>query len=565
MNEPLPGIAYPDLLHHTAACWLDASAADQALVFAFSGTGDGGVFTDALARASLAPSTWVPECFAEDLFLKDLVRACFQPAAGAGPQLLTAPLLRVLCAPPTDHQSVLLRQGILAELIEQPALRHAFEACHRVLTRFRAQLEGGTLIGGDDYARRQLSILRAFRDGITELANGFALARSGLRRVSNFAQRVRESEGFQSLEALLRYDEKLATVDFRVGIGADGHVRHLELVSVAEELGNPFVQSPLKRWLVKLELFLRGYRFGDGEVMTRLTDAVFEGVRSAWVPLVQLYRDLEFYLGALAFYDRAQRSGLPVCFPEFVPSSTPRTFLQLFNPLLLTHDVRPIGCNLHTDRHDVTLLITGPNSGGKTRLLQALGIAQLLGQSGLLVPAAQARLALCPGLVVSLIQETRVDQTEGRLGVELVRIRSLFELLPPGALVLLDELCSGTNPSEGEEIVELVIQSLTRLHPQAYITTHFLEFAARLSREQRIGDLRFLRVVLGPNLEATYQFAEGVATTSLASRAAARLGVTSEQLTALIDRKLEHLVKSGRVAAHELSAQGRPTDTPASS
>jgi DNA mismatch repair protein MutS2 len=147
-------------------------------------------------------------------------------------------------------------------------------------------------------------------------------------------------------------------------------------------------------------------------------------------------------------------------------------------------------------------------------------------------------MTLAPGLVVSLLQETRVDQTEGRLGVELMRIRSLFERLPPGAVVILDELCSGTNPSEGEEIVELVIRTLTRLHPQAYITTHFLEFAARLARENEIADLRFLQVVLTANQQPTYQFAAGVATTSLAAVAAARLGVTGDQLMALVDRHL---------------------------
>src|SRR6185312_6594180 len=96
---------------------------------------------------------------------------------------------------------------------------------------------------------------------------------------------------------------------------------------------------------------------------------------------------------------------------------------------------------------------------------------------------------------------------EGRLGTELLRIRQLFERLPPGAMVLLDELCSGTNPSEGEEIFELVIRMLGRLKPYAFITTHFLEFAARLERERKIPDLRFLQVALGPDDEPTYQFA----------------------------------------------------------
>jgi DNA mismatch repair protein MutS2 len=116
-----------------------------------------------------------------------------------------------------------------------------------------------------------------------------------------------------------------------------------------------------------------------------------------------------------------------------------------------------------------------------------------------------------------------------------LRIRELFESLPPGAMVLLDELCSGTNPSEGEEIFELVVRMLTQLRPQAFITTHFLAFAARLEREKQIEDLAFLQVELGADRRATYQFVPGVATTSLAGHADERLGVTGEQLLSLIE------------------------------
>jgi DNA mismatch repair protein MutS2 len=116
----------------------------------------------------------------------------------------------------------------------------------------------------------------------------------------------------------------------------------------------------------------------------------------------------------------------------------------------------------------------------------------------------------------------------------------LFEALPAGAMVILDELCSGTNPSEGEEIFELVVSMLAKLEPQVFITTHFLELAARLERENKQGDLRFLQVDLGSDQEPTYQFVPGVARTSLARQAAERLGVTREQLLALIDRKPAH-------------------------
>jgi DNA mismatch repair protein MutS2 len=381
------------------------------------------------------------------------------------------------------------------------------------------------------------------------MAEGFASARSGLASLAAFGARVQQSEPYRSLADLLRYEGELATLNLEVSVGADGRIRGFRILSVKENAKNTFATSPLKRWLAKVELFVRGYKFGDGEVMARLIDAVYDGLADDLVPFVQLLGEIEFYLGALGFYDHARANGLAACLPTLVAPSEKRALVGLFNPLLLAHGQKPVPCNVESDRHDTTMLLTGPNSGGKTRLLQSIGLSQLLAQSGLFVPAREARLALCPGLVVSLIQDTTADQTEGRLGMELVRIRSLFEKLPPGAMVILDELCSGTNPSEGEEIFELVIRMLTRLRPQAFITTHFLAFAARLEAERKIEELRFLQVALGPDQKATYQFAPGVARTSLAGHAAARLGVTGDQLMTLIERN---------IAASNGSAKGTP-------
>src|SRR5262249_42071362 len=313
---------------------------------------------------------------------------------------------------------------------------------------------------------------------------------------AEFGARVRSGEPYASLSDLLRFDERLATLSLKLGIGADGRIRGFEIVSVKEDSDNPFVNSAFRRWLAKAELFFRGYRFSDGEVMARLVDAVFAGIESEIVSLVQLLGDLEFYLGALGFRDRAHAAGLEMCLPDLVEPEAPRKLWGLFNPLLLMSGIQPVPCDLSSERLATTVLVTGPNSGGKTRLLQSIAIAQMLAQSGLFINARAGQVALTSGLVVSLIQENKPDQAEGRLGMELVRIRDLFERLPPGAMVLLDELCSGTNPSEGEEIFELVVGMLSRLAPQAFITTHFLAFAARLEREKKI-PLEFLQVWLG--------------------------------------------------------------------
>jgi DNA mismatch repair protein MutS2 len=107
--------------------------------------------------------------------------------------------------------------------------------------------------------------------------------------------------------------------------------------------------------------------------------------------------------------------------------------------------------------------------------------------------------------------------------------------------VILDELCSGTNPSEGEEIFELVISLLAELEPQTFITTHFLQFASRLARDRSTLGLEFLQVELDRHNDPTYGFVPGVARTSLAARTAERLGVTREALEGLVEaRKRAH-------------------------
>jgi DNA mismatch repair protein MutS2 len=525
----------PDLLHATPMVRVDAEATRLALTLAFASGVSGGLFTDALDGARIAPSAWQPESFASDLFLAHFVSSCFRiRAARKAPLVSGTHLVRLLATPPSDLRSVEFRRSVIGELSQDAELRAALEKLYGLLCRFRTLLEGARGSGWD-INRRQLDILQAGSDVIECMARDFVTARSGLSRLAAFGQRVMNGEPYRSLCDLLRYDENLATLDLKVGVGADGRIRGFRIVSVETNKANPFVTSAWQRWLAKLELFARGFQFGDGEVMARLIDAVFDGVHADFVPFVQLVGDAEFYLGALGFADIAQAAGLAVCLPELVKSTEPLRLEGLFNPLLLSMGTRVVPCDLALARHETTTLITGPNSGGKTRLLQSLGLTQILAQSGLFIPARAGAVALCPALVVSLIQETKADQAEGRLGVELVRIRALFERLPRGAMVILDELCSGTNPSEGEEIFELVVRMLNMLKPQVFITTHFLAFAGRLEKERRIAELSFLQVELGANHEPTYQFVPGVAKTSLAGHAAARLGVTAEQLMALIE------------------------------
>jgi DNA mismatch repair protein MutS2 len=557
----------PNLLHAEPGLCLDLPALSQALTFAFATGGTGETFSRILCRSKLAASAFHPESFVKDLFVADFVARCLTVRIGERGQSLHRPqLVRELSQPPSDPRVTELRQRVLRELDEQPLLERGAQRAFEKIRELMLLLEAADRGKRYDAIGRRLEILRALKDTLEVTASAFESAHTELRRAHEFSQAVIQSPAFQALSDLLDYEGNLATLDLRIRVSHDGQLRSFEIVRAQENRKNPFYLSPWKRLLSRVKMLFRGYRFREAELLGQLANRVFDGLHDAVVGLFQLGLHLEFYLAALSLRDRAREAGLGVCLPELVPTENHRGARSelggLFNPLLLLEARPPRPANIDVSAEGL-VIITGPNSGGKTRLLQALGLTQLLAQAGLFVPATRARLAARDGLFVSLIQEATADQPEGHLGMELLRIRRLFEDLSPNSLVVMDELCSGTNPSEGEEIFRLVVDLLAELEPQAFITTHFLRFAADLERERPLARLEFLQVELDAQHEPTYGFVPGVAGTSLAGKTAERLGVTREALAALVESKRRFSPAQNSELTSVLSCASSPTVKPA--
>ena len=527
-----------DLLYQEPIERIDLLAAQEALTFAFA-SGDGDVFTRLLDHTPTAPSLFVAEDFARDLQLDLFVERCLPLGVrGQRRPSSTAYLLRVLCSPPREHAHVEFRQRICAELASSEPLAGRLEELYVRLRVFRDRISRPS-VGIQDGIERRLAVLGSVRDVIESLVDGFVGTTSGLSRLHQYGQSIAASPGYRRLCELLEYEQKRAELDLRVGIGFDGRIRSFQTIERRENRSNAFYATPLGRLWTRLSLFLEGYRTGPGELLSRLVDGVFSELEIHVLFFFQLIGDLEVYLGALGFRRQAAAAGLAVCLPE-LSEQGPRVLSGLFNPWLVAEGRPCTPCDLELGESEHLVFITGPNSGGKTRLLQSLCLSQLLGQSGLFVPAAHAELRVVSGLFASLLEHTQVDQVEGRLGTELLRVRRVFERLRVGSMVVMDELCSGTNPSEGEALMQLVLEALFELGPQAFITTHFLEFAAGLAASTR--QHRFLQAELDSQERPTYAFSEGVAKTSLAHRVAERLGVTRDSLRALMLKNNPELV-----------------------
>ncbi|MBX3248428.1 MAG: DNA mismatch repair protein [Myxococcales bacterium] len=538
-----PDDHWVDLLHAEPLVPVETEALRRALRFAFESGDAGGLLGLAHEQAPLAPSTWDPESFVTGLFLPELVDECFPVIIeGARHRASKSFLLRVLGQPPADHRDVALRQEVLRELAASPTMRAGVSAAYVALRRLRGLLDESTGFR-DETLRRKVEILECVRGFVEATCEACQGASSALARLHAATTATRESEAYQRLLQVLDFERNLATVDVRVTLGSDGRIRDFALMKVEENRANPMIRPAWRRALERFVAWVRGHRYHEHEVILRVIDDVFDALEDHLLPLFSLAGHLEVYLAALGFRDRAAREGLEVCLPTLAPTpclddpAGPLSMKALFNPLLFLQGIRPVPCDLALRGHDALVLVTGPNSGGKTRLLQAVGLTQVLGQAGLYVPAAEATLTQAPAMFVSLIETGRADESEGRLGTELRRVRALFEALRPGSIAILDELCSGTNPSEGMAIFEMVVSLLPRLRPQVFLTTHFLDAARRLDAERVIDRLEPLQVELDAQAEPTYRFVPGVAPTSLAHQVASRLGVTHEELAGLVERQ----------------------------
>ncbi len=265
--------------------------------------------------------------------------------------------------------------------------------------------------------------------------------------------------------------------------------------------------------------------------------------------------------------------GVAAARPEVTDAvAGPLAIVKGAHPLLAAGGGTAVPFDLLLDPEEHAVLVSGPNAGGKTVLLKAVGLIVALAQSGVIPPAGPGtRLPVFASLFADIGDRQSIQESLSTFSAHVAALKDVLESADDRSLVLLDELGTGTDPAEGAALAGSVLRALVVRGCTVLATTHLGSLKELAERERGIvnGSLQFDAATLTP----TFRFTKGIPGRSYGLAIARRLGVdpavlaeaegslpsdvrTLEQTLADLEARIQ---ESGRRAA-EVTARAAKLD-----
>ena len=244
-----------------------------------------------------------------------------------------------------------------------------------------------------------------------------------------------------------------------------------------------------------------------------------------------------------------------------VPKIINKEYLKLVearHPLIDENRVVPLNFELGNNNENI-MLITGPNTGGKTVTLKVAGLLTIMALSGIPIPAGEkTEIGFFEDVLSDIGDEQSIEQNLSSFSGHVSKIKEIMESVNHRTLVLMDELGSGTDPMEGSAFAMSIIDYLNKKNIKSIITTHYSEVKAHAFNTTGIksASMEFDVETLSP----TYRLLEGIPGESNALIIAKKYGISDEIIEnaksyiSEDNQKVEEMLKSIKEKNDELEA-----------
>lgn len=174
------------------------------------------------------------------------------------------------------------------------------------------------------------------------------------------------------------------------------------------------------------------------------------------------------------------------------------------------------------------IVITGPNTGGKTVALKTVALCCMMAQCGLHVPCGKAEICMCSNFLCDIGDGQNLSENLSTFSAHIKNVLDILERVNPESLVIMDELGSGTDPQEGMGIAVAILEELKKSGSLFLVTTHYPEI--KTYAQQAEGILNAKMAFDAENLKPLYKMVIGEAGESCALHIAKRLGMPGNML-----------------------------------
>lgn len=362
-----------------------------------------------------------------------------------------------------------------------------------------------------------------------------------LKRFTNFANRNSELHHGNDVSGFISFHPANPnTTSFGIGKFVTGAQQDVNQTFTSELTGADPLSDALKK--VVTDILRR--------TVNDIKSTLDKYININGYSFVALMPEIIFYIRFAELCDKIMQKNLPLCKAQIAPKDDRSCNIEnLYNIKLAIKNVEGDNINIITnefvfDDDKRIYILTGPNRGGKTTITQAVGLAFLLAQNGIYVPASSMTFSPCDNIFTHFPADENDTVDLGRLGEESKRLSEIFDSATRYSLLLLNESLATTNVAEGLYIAKDVVKAMRYLGTRAVFNTHMHDLARNLDRvnSEVEGDSRIESMVTGvENGNRSFKvFIAPPQGVSYARDIAEKYGVTFEKIKSEIDNKINN-------------------------